>query len=119
MNTFGNRLKQLRNEKELTGDEFGKLFNVTKSAISNWETRGRFPDEDMLKRLSNYFGVTLDYLLGESDDRLIENEVKSFTVKLVQELLNDKIITDPNSIPPEIVDMIVAALKHDIKNSTK
>jgi transcriptional regulator with XRE-family HTH domain len=72
--TFGERLQALRKEKGLTGEELGKIFSVTKSAVSNWENKNRFPDENMLKKLAEFFNVTLDYLFGRSD---IPNPYKS------------------------------------------
>lgn len=126
MSNFSDRLKLLRNEKQLTGSEFGKFFNVTKSAVSNWEINNREPSQEMLKMIADFFNVSLDYLMGKSNIRNNEqlqndNEVKSFTIKLVQELLKSNIISDPNNIPVEITDMIIAALKNDIKQqkSTK
>lgn len=69
MATFGERLKILRTEKEMTGEELGDIFNVTKTAISNWENGNRFPDEPVLIKLADYFNVSLDYLLGRVDQR--------------------------------------------------
>lgn len=55
MNTFGNRLKTLRLEKDLTQTELANVFGLTKSAISSQEVRGRFPDEELIKTMANYF----------------------------------------------------------------
>lgn len=123
MNNFGSRIKRLRTESGLSGTEFGKMFNISKSGVSSWEVRDRFPSEDTLKQLASYFDVSIDYLLGASDVRKLEqikindNEVKGFTVKLVQEILNNNVVTDINNIPSEIIDMIVASLKNDIRNN--
>jgi transcriptional regulator with XRE-family HTH domain len=68
LNTFGERLKKLRNDKQLTGEELGKILNVTKVAVSNWESGNRTPDADMLIKLADFFDVSLDYLLGRTDD---------------------------------------------------
>jgi transcriptional regulator with XRE-family HTH domain len=67
LNTFGQRLKLLRNEKQFTGEELGKLLNVTKVAVSKWETNDRFPDKDMLIKLADIFNVSIDYLLCRTD----------------------------------------------------
>lgn len=69
MGTFGDRLKELRLEKDLTQPAFGKIFNVEKGTVSNWENENRFPDKNTLKALADYFDVTVDYLLGRSDIR--------------------------------------------------
>lgn len=69
MRKFGNVLKELRTEKHLTGEELGNALNVTKVAISNWENGNRTPDTEMLKKISNYFDVSLDYLLGNTSQK--------------------------------------------------
>ncbi|MGO0884822.1 helix-turn-helix domain-containing protein [Clostridioides difficile] len=73
-NTFGNRLKNLRSEKRITGEEFGKILNVTKVAVSNWESDRRFPDQDTLKNIADYFDVSIDYLLCRSNIRNTIND---------------------------------------------
>ena len=69
MRTFGERLRELRRENHMTGDELGKKFNVTKTAISYWENGKSFPGEEMVSKIADFFDVTTDYLLGKSDIR--------------------------------------------------
>ena len=64
----GERLKRLRKEKKLTQTELGKIINVTKVSISGYESGDRTPDTDNLRRLSDFFGVSSDYLLGRTDN---------------------------------------------------
>lgn len=68
MNTFGERLRILRLGKNLTGEQLGKFLSVTKVAISNWESGNRTPDADMLIKIADFFDISLDYLLGRTDD---------------------------------------------------
>lgn len=73
--TFGQRFKQLRIEKNLTQQELAEDFNKTyghnfaKSSISQYENDKRKPETEALKHFSLYFNVSIDYLLGVSDDR--------------------------------------------------
>ena len=67
--TFGERLKELRIEKELTQIELGNRFNLGKTAISLYETNSRFPDKDILEKMADFFKVSVDYLLGRTDIR--------------------------------------------------
>lgn len=67
--TFGERLKELRMEKELTQIELGTKFNLGKTAISLYETNARFPDKDILEKMADFFKVSVDYLLGRTDIR--------------------------------------------------
>lgn len=64
MNKFKYILKELRKEKKLSQVEFAKEFNIGQTTVSGWETGYREPDLDTLIKLSKYFGVTTDYLLG-------------------------------------------------------
>lgn len=69
MSKFANRLKSLRKEKGLTQNEISALFNLSRSTYSGWEVEGKEPDTVMLCTIANFFGVTCDYLLGNSDER--------------------------------------------------
>lgn len=73
-NIFGNRLKDLRVSKNMTGVELGKVLSVTKVAISNWESGKRTPDHETLKKIADYFDVTTDYLLGRTDEKQPKKE---------------------------------------------
>ena len=71
-----NRIKELRNEKEINQDALAKLLGLEIAGVSKLET-GRVPlkDEYILK-LAEYFNVSTDYLLGNSDIRNPE-EIKN------------------------------------------
>ena len=62
------RLRELRKSKNLSQEELGKLFNVAQNTISHWERGDREPDNETLKSLANYFGVTTDELLYTPDE---------------------------------------------------
>lgn len=65
---FGNRLKTLRLSKDMTQEELGCLLGKTKNSISQYETGKREPDLETLMIISEYFNVTLDYLLGKTEN---------------------------------------------------
>ena len=67
METFAKRLKELRNEKGVTQQEIGSLVNMSKMAVSHWEKGHSEPSIAQLICLSNYFEVTVDYLVGKTD----------------------------------------------------
>lgn len=64
---IGNRLKELRRKKNLSQRELAKELGVSTSLIGMYETDNRDPEMPMLINLSDYFGVTTDYLLGRVD----------------------------------------------------
>lgn len=85
METFGSRLKKLRIKKELTGQELGKLLNVTKMSISRWESDQRFPDKDTLVKIANFFDVSTDYLLGRTENKqglIVKDKVENDDIEL-------------------------------------
>lgn len=69
--TFGEKLKKLRSDNELTQDELAEKIFVTRTAISKWETDKGYPSIDSLKQLSNLFGVSIDELISDAD---VENK---------------------------------------------
>lgn len=116
MNTFGKNIKMLRLEVELTGEELASKFGLTKSAVSSWERRSRFPDEKLLKDLASFFNVSVDFLLGVSDIRNpISPDVKTFAQELLDSLIAKGIINDENDIDDTITELIINAVKLDIK----
>lgn len=64
MKTFGQILRELRNQHNVTGEELGKAISVSKNAISNWENNRRMPDNETVKAIAEYFEVSTDFLLG-------------------------------------------------------
>jgi transcriptional regulator with XRE-family HTH domain len=68
MATFHERLKELRKKNNLTQTELSEAMHTTKGTVSIWERGVRKPDFVMFEQLADYFDVSLDYLLGNSDD---------------------------------------------------
>jgi len=70
------RLRKLREKKNMTQTELGKLFNLSKQAISSYETGGSEPPSDTLQSFADFFDVSIDYLLGRTDDPRPLNKIK-------------------------------------------
>ena len=66
------RLRQLRLDKQLRQEQVARLVGVSKGAISAYETDIRQPSYDILIRLANLYRVSVDYLLGRTDDRTLD-----------------------------------------------
>ena len=64
---FAERLKYLRTEKELSQQQLAEKLQMTQRKISYLETGKLEPDLKTLWKISNYFGVTCDYLIGKSE----------------------------------------------------
>jgi len=102
---FAERLKLLREEKELTQGELGDILGVSRGTISFYESAKRTADIDFLIKASNYFDVDIDYLLGVSS-------VKNGKTQ-AQEILNNINLSEENiklltNIFDEIEDMVLS-----------
>ncbi len=65
----GDRLKELREEKEFTQEELGKFLNVSRQTISGYESGAIEPSIANLVKIANIFNVSLDYLLCRTRER--------------------------------------------------
>lgn len=66
--TFATRLKELRTSKGLTMEALAKEIHGTKASIGNFENGNKKPSMDALIALADFFDVSLDYLVGRTDN---------------------------------------------------
>lgn len=71
---FGENVKKLRTQKNITQTQLAKILSVGRSTIAGYETKGKQPDYDKLKKLAEFFDVSIDYLLGYSKDSCLTKE---------------------------------------------
>ena len=67
----------------MTQGELGEVLGVSRGSISYYETQERVPDADFIIRAKRYFGVSTDYLLGQSELRN-QKEVDDLLGKLIE-----------------------------------
>ncbi len=61
-------LKKIRELRKISQQRLSDDLNISRSTVAMWETEKSQPDNDMLKKLSAYFNVSVDYLLGCTDE---------------------------------------------------
>lgn len=100
MTTFGERLRQLRTERNLHQSELGDILGLSPSAIGSYERNLREPSYTHLTQMADLFNVSADYLLCRTDERLtVEAFIKQDSVPLDKLLkaytvtLNDERLT--------------------------
>ena len=69
MRSFGEILTSLREERGIYQKELAAILKVSVGTVSNYENNIHFPDQEALLQLADYFGVTVDYLLGHTSYR--------------------------------------------------
>lgn len=99
-NTFGKRLKELRENKNLRQSDIAKECGIAVPSYANWEQGRTLPPINQIPVLADFFGVSADYLLGvskkEAAERLISrmeglsDNAKSIVMSLVDEMLGKK-----------------------------
>lgn len=65
---FAARLKELRQQNGMSLNDVAKQLGITRQALSLFETEKSLPSADKLVALADFFDVSLDYLVGRSDD---------------------------------------------------
>lgn len=77
---FSKRLKELRTEHNILQSELATAIDISGKTISSYELGKSEPNIETLIKLSRYFNVTVDYLIGASQHRSLENDVLSKTI---------------------------------------
>lgn len=67
MNSLGNKLKNLRIEKNMYQKDIANLLNLSDVAYGYYESDSRQPNLETLKLLAKFYNVSTDYLLGLTD----------------------------------------------------
>ena len=80
---FAERIKELRKEKGITQIDLAEAVGLSKGTVAMWEVDKREANFDTLNKLSDYFQVSIDYLLGRSNDR----SQKAYEDELVERML--------------------------------
>lgn len=74
--TFGEIIRRLRRDADLTQERLAEILSISPQAVSRWETDMAMPDVSLLPALANLFDVTTDYLLGVDLTKKRENICK-------------------------------------------
>lgn len=126
---FAQRVKQLRKNKHLTGEQLGNILGITKTGISYLENGRSVPDNEMLLKLADFFDVSIDYLLGKTD---IETKIDKSTyygdydevveylkdnpehLDVYKRILNDDhfalLFDKTKDLTPEEIDVIISVI---------
>ncbi len=89
---FGERLKDLRMQKNMTQEDVASKLFVTKQAVSRWENGNCLPDVATLGKLAELFDVNIDYLLTGNENVKIEKEIEIIEKEKIVEV--EKPLTD-------------------------
>ncbi|MCG0275625.1 MAG: helix-turn-helix domain-containing protein [Thermosediminibacteraceae bacterium] len=113
---IGERIKSLREERKITQQELARYLGVSQKTISNYENGERSPDPDTLRKIADYFDVTVDYLLGRSNHRRLTRKDERDIEKIIEETRQrientEGLMLDGEILSQEDVDTIINAMR--------
>ncbi|MED3710008.1 helix-turn-helix transcriptional regulator [Peribacillus frigoritolerans] len=100
---LGARLKKLRSKQGLSQEELSKILGLTRGTYAHYEINKRQPDYDTLKKIADFFDVTLDYLITGNEKNISPDE-------MWQEFLNPKtqiFFKDLQNAPEEKIEELI------------
>lgn len=83
--TLGEKIFRLRTEQGFSQETFGEKLGVSRQSVSKWETDQSVPELDKIVMISEFFGVSTDYLLKETEEMHRTEDVFSQTETLPRE----------------------------------
>lgn len=76
---FANRIKYLRQSRELNQVQLADKLGVAKQSVSNWENDNIMPSVEMLEKIADFFEVSTDYLLGREEKKTTDGQTIDVT----------------------------------------
>ncbi|MCP3773451.1 helix-turn-helix domain-containing protein [Paenibacillus sp. MZ04-78.2] len=117
MGQIGNRIAALREKQGLTQEELSFKLDISRASLSHYEKNRREPDYDTLVKIANHFKVSIDYLLGRTQDpeMVLDQQVRQFVDSL--ELSDERILQhfaltiDGKQLTPEEAKRFIAFVR--------
>lgn len=92
--TFPERITAIRKEMKLSQEKFGELANVSQRTVAFWEAGQRMPSHAVISSLADRLGLSVDYLLGRTDNKATKKQPAAEGSELV-----DSIIAQVRALP--------------------
>lgn len=93
------KLKELRKSRRLTQDEVAAGLHCSRETISRYENGIRQPAPETLKRLADFYGVSVDYLYGQVPPR--ESDLSEYEIALLTAFRKN-----PRSVQDDVIDFL-------------
>lgn len=116
MNTFGKRLKELRELSGLSQDALAQKLHISRSRIGMYEQGRRQPDFEMLEAIADTFNVNMDYLLKNDFSKVDFDTVNQNREKAIELYsLYEKASPDVQSA----VELLLRSAQHSPESQPK
>ena len=108
---MANRIRELRQQKNLTMKQLGKIFGFSETTISLYENEKRQPTIETLIKMSDFFGVSVDYLINT------ESSTDSLPPKV--STIKEDLLTMFSVLSKEDQEELLNFAKFKVQQSTK
>lgn len=131
MPSFGEILRHLREQADISQEDLGKAVKCAKSTISQYELNKRNPDLNTLTAIADYFDISVDYLLGRTDKKSFSesNNVSTTPKDVRPDIANDDLSRAQIAAnmegrygekpSPELVELIREVVRDEIQKDKK
>lgn len=112
-----NRIALLRTSRHYTQDELSSLLGISRAALSHYEKGRREPDYETLIKIADLFKVSLDYIMGRTEDPTVHlsEEARAFSdgLELSDEQIMEKfsLTIDGRKLTPEESKRFIAFVR--------
>lgn len=106
---IGANIRAIRQEKKISLRKLAEMAGLEAAHLSRIENNKIVPNTNTVEKIAAALNANIKDLYK------VDEEVDSFTIKLVEQLLSEGIITDPENIPQDTLDLIISAFKNDIR----
>ncbi|MCZ8519300.1 MULTISPECIES: helix-turn-helix domain-containing protein [Paenibacillus] len=89
---IGDKIALLREKQALTQEDLSRKLDISRASLSHYEKNRREPDYETIVKIADYFKISIDYLMGRTEDphSVLDPEVRDFVDSL--ELSDEKIM---------------------------
>ena len=108
--TVAQNIYYLRTENHMTQYELGERLNYSDKAISKWERADGLPDAYVLKKMSEIFGVSVDYMLSPHSEQ--NKKVETQPIKKTKRIINN--IVSAGVLTLALLFFVIYAIKTDV-----
>ncbi|MDU1412755.1 MAG: helix-turn-helix transcriptional regulator [Clostridium sp.] len=124
---LGDKVKLLRKQNKVTQQELAEALELSRSTIGMIEANKQGASNDTLKKLSNFFGTTVDYLLSDDEEnnnlknvqisKKAERDIKKALSETLEQLENsqDGLMFDGEPIDDETRELLRLSLENSMK----
>ncbi|WP_019534280.1 helix-turn-helix domain-containing protein [Paenibacillus ginsengihumi] len=114
---YGERIARLREKHSMTQEDLANRLGITRASLSHYENNRREPDYDTTVKIANLFNVSIDYLMGRTEDpyKVLDDDVRQFvdSLELSDETILEKftLTIDGKKLTPDEAKRFIAFVR--------